>query len=65
MGSAYEYDVIVVGSGIAGLVGALTAAVDGRVLVVSKGPVGASSSYLAQGGYRIGSRLLRGRQYEI
>ena len=50
MGSANEYDVIVVGSGIAGLFGALTAAVDGRVLVVSKGPVGASSSYLAQGG---------------
>jgi L-aspartate oxidase len=57
MGSANEYDVIVVGSGIAGLVGALTAAVDGRVLVVSKGPVGASSSYLAQGGVAAATRL--------
>ena len=57
MGSAHEYDVIVVGSGIAGLFGALTAAVDGRVLIVSKGPVGASSSYLAQGGVAAATRL--------
>src|SRR5262249_6521025 len=48
--SPQSYDLVVVGSGIAGLFGALTAAQDGRVLVVSKGPIGASSSYLAQGG---------------
>src|SRR5262249_6055430 len=48
--SLHSYDLVVVGSGIAGLFGALTAARDGRVLVVSKGPIGASSSYLAQGG---------------
>jgi L-aspartate oxidase len=48
--SPHSYDLVVVGSGIAGLFGALTAARDGRVLVVSKGPIGASSSYLAQGG---------------
>src|SRR6266536_2608499 len=45
-----SYDFVVVGSGIAGLFAALTASGEGRVLVVSKGPVGASSSYLAQGG---------------
>ena len=50
MDSAHSYDVAVVGSGIAGLFGALAAAADRRVLVVSKGPVGASASYLAQGG---------------
>jgi L-aspartate oxidase len=40
----------VVGSGVAGLSGALCAAVEARVLVVSKGPVLTSSSWLAQGG---------------
>ena len=48
--SENSYDLVVIGSGIAGLFAALTAARNGRVLVVSKGPIGASSSYLAQGG---------------
>jgi L-aspartate oxidase len=39
-----------VGSGVAGLYGALCAAAEARVLLVSKGPVLASSSWLAQGG---------------
>jgi L-aspartate oxidase len=50
------YDLIVVGSGIAGLFGALAAARQGRVLVISKAPVGASSSYLAQGGLAAATR---------
>jgi L-aspartate oxidase len=50
------YELVVVGSGIAGLFGALTAARDGRVLIVSKGPIGASSSYLAQGGIAAATR---------
>jgi L-aspartate oxidase len=45
-----DYDLIVVGSGVAGLYGALCAAADSRVLIVSKAPVLASSSWLAQGG---------------
>jgi L-aspartate oxidase len=46
-----SYDLAIVGSGIAGLFAALTAAGQGgRVLLLSKAPVGASSSYLAQGG---------------
>src|SRR5205809_1372198 len=45
-----DYDLIVVGSGLAGLYGALCAAADADVLVVSKGPVLTSSSWLAQGG---------------
>jgi L-aspartate oxidase len=44
------YDVVIVGSGVAGLYGALCAAAEARVLVVSKGPVLTSSSWLAQGG---------------
>jgi L-aspartate oxidase len=44
------YDLVVVGSGVAGLYGALCAAAEARVLVVSKGPVLTSSSWLAQGG---------------
>jgi L-aspartate oxidase len=44
------YDVVTVGSGVAGLYGALCAAADARVLLVSKGPVLTSSSWLAQGG---------------
>ena len=44
-------DLLVVGSGVAGLVAALRAADDGAdVLVVSKGPLLASNSYFAQGG---------------
>ncbi len=57
MESPPSYDLIVVGSGIAGLFGALSAARDGRVLVVSKGPIGASSSYLAQGGIAAAMRV--------
>ncbi|MHB8641770.1 MAG: L-aspartate oxidase [Gaiellaceae bacterium] len=45
-----EPDLVVVGSGVAGLTAALVAAADARVLVVSKGPVLTSSSWLAQGG---------------
>ena len=44
-------DLLVVGSGIAGLIAALTVAEQGgRVLVVSKGSLSASASYHAQGG---------------
>ena len=57
MESRDSYDLVVVGSGIAGLFGALTAAREGRVLIVSKGPIGASSSYLAQGGIAAATRL--------
>src|SRR6266566_1364554 len=45
-----DYDLIVVGSGVAGLYGALCAAAEARVLIVSKGPVLTSASWLAQGG---------------
>ena len=45
-----EYDLIVVGSGVAGLSGALCAGAQARVLILSKGPVLTSSSWLAQGG---------------
>jgi len=44
------YDLVIVGSGVAGLYGALCAAAGARVLLVSKGPVLTSSSWLAQGG---------------
>jgi L-aspartate oxidase len=44
------YDLAVIGSGVAGLYGALSAAHDGRVLLISKGRLLASTSYLAQGG---------------
>ena len=50
------YDLIVVGSGIAGLFGGLAAAREGRVLVLSKAPVRDSSSYLAQGGLAAATR---------
>jgi len=56
MDSGNSFDLVVVGTGIAGLFGALAAAPDRRVLVLSKGPVGASSSYLAQGGVAAATR---------
>jgi L-aspartate oxidase len=56
MDSGNSFDLVVVGTGIAGLFGALTAAADRRVLVLSKGPAGASSSYLAQGGVAAATR---------
>jgi L-aspartate oxidase len=43
-------DLLVVGSGVAGLFGALCAAADADVLVISKGPLLSSTSSLAQGG---------------
>src|SRR5215212_3625998 len=51
------YDLTVVGSGVAGLYGALCAAADARVLLVSKGPVLTSSSWLAQGGVAAATAL--------
>ncbi|PWU25403.1 MAG: aspartate oxidase [Candidatus Rokuibacteriota bacterium] len=47
---AGEIDLLVVGGGVAGLFAALCAAADRRVLVLSKGPLLASTSSLAQGG---------------
>jgi L-aspartate oxidase len=42
--------VAVVGGGVAGFTAALQAAREARVVLLSKGPIAASSSYLAQGG---------------
>jgi L-aspartate oxidase len=44
------HDLAVIGSGVAGLYAALSAADDADVVVISKGPLLASTSYLAQGG---------------
>jgi L-aspartate oxidase len=44
------FDLLVVGGGVAGLFAALCAASEGRVLVLAKGPLLASTSLLAQGG---------------
>jgi L-aspartate oxidase len=43
-------DLVVVGTGLAGLYGALCVAEERDVLVLSKGPLFSSASYLAQGG---------------
>jgi L-aspartate oxidase len=45
-----QLDLLVVGGGVAGLFGALCAASEGNVLVLSKGPLLSSTSSLAQGG---------------
>ena len=43
-------DLVIVGTGVAGLYAALCAAADRDVLVLSKGPLFSSATYLAQGG---------------
>jgi L-aspartate oxidase len=45
-----DLDLLVLGGGVAGLFAALCAASEGRVLVLSKGPLLSSTSSLAQGG---------------
>jgi L-aspartate oxidase len=45
-----RFDLVIVGGGIAGLYGALCAARETDVLIVSKGPIDGASSWLAQGG---------------
>lgn len=49
-------DLLVVGTGIAGLYAALCAAAEVDVLVLSKGPLFSSASYLAQGGVAAAAR---------
>jgi L-aspartate oxidase len=44
------YDLAVIGSGVAGLYAALSAADEAEVVVISAGPLLSSTSYLAQGG---------------
>ena len=44
------FDLAVIGSGVAGLYAALSAADEADVVVISKGPLLSSTSYLAQGG---------------
>jgi L-aspartate oxidase len=44
------YDLAVIGSGVAGLYASLSAADDGDVVLIAKGPLLSSTSYLAQGG---------------
>ena len=45
-----ETDLVIVGGGVAGLYAALCAAVEADVLLLSKGPLLSSTSFLAQGG---------------
>ena len=49
-GRQEDFDLLVVGAGVAGLFAALCAASEGRVLVLAKGPLRSSTSSLAQGG---------------
>lgn len=50
MSKEYHYDVLVIGSGAAGLTMALNVADKARVAVLSKGEITAGSTWLAQGG---------------
>ena len=49
-------DLLIVGSGVAGLYGALCAAADAEVELITKGPLLSSASYLAQGGVAAAAR---------
>ena len=45
-----EYDIIIVGTGVAGLYTALSLSEDYRILMITKDSLERSDSYLAQGG---------------
>src|SRR5690606_36750965 len=45
-----QYDVLIIGSGAAGLTAALTLAIERKVLVLAKGPLTSGSTAWAQGG---------------
>jgi L-aspartate oxidase len=49
-------DLVIVGTGLAGLYGALCAAAEADVELISKGPLLSSASYLAQGGIAAATR---------
>jgi L-aspartate oxidase len=49
-------DLVIVGTGVAGLYGALCAASEADVVLISKGPLLSSASYLAQGGVAAAAR---------
>jgi L-aspartate oxidase len=51
-----ETDVLIIGSGVAGLQAALEASRSGKVLIVTKGPLSESSSGYAQGGVAVALR---------
>src|SRR5947208_7860850 len=50
MSTGQPTDLVVVGGGVAGLYAALCAAVEADVVLLSKGPLLSSTSFLAQGG---------------
>ncbi len=52
----FSTDLVIVGTGVAGLYGALCAATEADVQLVSKGPLLSSASYLAQGGVAAAAR---------
>ena len=49
-------DLVIIGTGVAGLYGALCAASEAHVQLISKGPLLSSASYLAQGGVAAAAR---------
>ena len=59
MSQYYQYDVLIIGSGAAGLTTALTLPRHLRIAVLSKGDLSSGSTYWAQGGVAAESARIR------
>ena len=65
MSTGQPTDLVVVGGGVAGLYAALCAAVEADVVLLSKGPLLSSTSFLAQGGVAAAASIAKATEIRL